>query len=102
MCQFIPNGGFDKIKVVGWECKQRLKLRISLLARLGLVTKKDAMLVSQRTLVTFQTKKSTFLIPRGYSLIAEKLQGLLLLHDPIPHLMVDLKNLSGHLLEIGD
>ena len=51
MCQFITNGGFGNIKVVGWEGKQLLNLRFNLLARLGFVTKKDAMLVSQRALV---------------------------------------------------
>ena len=67
------------------EDKQLLNLQFNRMARLGLVTIKDAMLVSQRRLMAFRTIRSTFHIPKGYTFIWDKLQELLSLYDWIPN-----------------
>ena len=53
------------------------------MARLGLVTVKDAMLVSQRRLMAFWTIRSMFRIPKGYTFIWDKLQQILSSYEPI-------------------
>ena len=68
------------------EGKQLINLQSNRMARLGLVEVKDAMLVSQRRLMTFQTTISTFRIPKGYAFTWDKLQELLSLYEPIPDL----------------
>ena len=59
-CQFIRNEGFSDIKVVGWEGKQLLNLQFNQMAHLGLITMKDVVLVSQRSLMSFQTINQYF------------------------------------------
>ena len=46
---------FAASRLLRWEGKQILNLQFNQMARLGLVTVKDAMLVSQRILMAFRT-----------------------------------------------
>ena len=73
-------------RLLRWEGKQILNLQFNRMARLGLVTVKDAMLVSQRRLMAFRTIRSTFRIPKGYTFIWDKLQEILSAYEPIPDL----------------
>ena len=52
-----------------WEGKQLLNLQFNRMARLCLVTVKDAMLVIQRRLMAFRTTRSTSRIRKSYTLI---------------------------------
>ena len=70
-------------RLLRWEGKQILNLQFNQMARLGLVMVKDAMLVSQRRLMAFQTIRSTFRIPKGYIFIWDKLQEILSTYEPI-------------------
>ena len=56
------------------------------MTRLGGVTIKDVMFVSQRRLMAFRTIRSTFHIPKGYTFIWDKLQEILSAYEPIPDL----------------
>ena len=90
-------------RLLSWEGKQILNLQLNRMTRLGLVAVKDVMLVSQRRLMAFQTTKSTFRIPKGYTFIWDELQEILSLYEPILDLGGgDLKSLIGGLLEIRD
>ena len=68
------------------EDKQLLTPQFNWMGRLGLVTIKDVMLVSQRRFIAFWTTRSPFRIPRGYTFIWDKLQELLSLYEPVPDL----------------
>ena len=70
-------------RLLRWEGKQIINLQFNLMARLGLVTIKDAMLVSQRRLMAFRTIRSTFCIPKGYTFILDTLQEILSTYEPI-------------------
>ena len=73
-------------RLLRWECKQLLKLQFNQMARLGLVRVKDAMLVSQRIFMVFQTTRSTIRIPKGYTFICDKLRELLSSYEQILNL----------------
>ena len=68
------------------EDKQLLNLQFNRMARLGLVTIKDVMLMPQRILMAFHTIRSIFRIPRGCNFVWDKLKGLSSWYEPISYL----------------
>ena len=81
-------------RLLHWESKQSLQHQFNRMARLGLVSLKDATLTSQRRLMAFRTARSTFGIPRNYRHIWDTLQGLSVLQGHVSHLNEDSPHLD--------
>ena len=67
-------------RLLDWENKATLQLQFNRMARLGLITIQDAMLVAQKRLMAFRTARSIFRIPPNYKSIWEKFQELPILN----------------------
>ena len=74
------------LRLLRWEGKEFLNLQFIQMARLGLVTIKDVMLMPQRILMAFHTIRSIFRIPRGCNFVWDKLKGLSSWYEPISYL----------------
>ncbi len=74
-------------RLLDWENKATLQLQFNRMARLGLITIQDAMLVAQKRLMAFRTARSIFRIPHNYKSIWEKFQELPILNGLLPNLV---------------
>ena len=65
MCQFITNLGLETSRLSRWEGN----LQFNQMVRFRVAIVKDVTWVWQRRLTTLWTTRSTFRIPRGYTII---------------------------------